>query len=135
MDPRTTITGNAGGDAVFRVTPNGTQIAEFGLAHTRRILKDGLWQDGDTTWACDGHVEGRIALADIIALQPDGRFTLQGRHADMVNLAGKRTSLAYLNHQLRSLDGVQDAAFFLPEEAGWITGANLSANGGQYMGW
>ncbi len=26
-------------------------------------------------------------------------------------------------------------AFFIPDEAGWITGANLSANGGQYMGW
>jgi acetoacetyl-CoA reductase len=26
-------------------------------------------------------------------------------------------------------------AFFIPEDAGWITGANLSANGGQYMGW
>lgn len=26
-------------------------------------------------------------------------------------------------------------AFFIGEEAGWITGANLSANGGQYMGW
>jgi acetoacetyl-CoA reductase len=25
--------------------------------------------------------------------------------------------------------------FFIPEEAGWVTGANLSANGGQYMGW
>ncbi|MFC0677827.1 acetoacetyl-CoA reductase [Lysobacter korlensis] len=25
--------------------------------------------------------------------------------------------------------------FFVPDEAGWITGANLSANGGQYMGW
>ena len=26
-------------------------------------------------------------------------------------------------------------SFFIPDEAGWITGANLSANGGQYMGW
>ena len=26
-------------------------------------------------------------------------------------------------------------AFFIPDQAGWITGANLSANGGQYMGW
>lgn len=25
--------------------------------------------------------------------------------------------------------------FFVPDEAAWITGANLSANGGQYMGW
>ena len=26
-------------------------------------------------------------------------------------------------------------AFFMPDEAAWITGANLSANGGHYMGW
>ncbi|MDH5821584.1 beta-ketoacyl-ACP reductase [Luteimonas sp. RD2P54] len=26
-------------------------------------------------------------------------------------------------------------AFFLPDDAAWITGANLSVNGGQYMGW
>jgi acetoacetyl-CoA reductase len=26
-------------------------------------------------------------------------------------------------------------AFFIPDEASWITGANLAANGGQYMGW
>jgi len=26
-------------------------------------------------------------------------------------------------------------AFFIPDDAAWITGANLSANGGQYMGW
>ena len=75
-----------------------------------------LEQEGDTTWACEGHVQERVALADIIALHADGRFTLQGRHADMVNLAGKRTSLAYLNHQLRSIAGVQDGAFFLPDE-------------------
>jgi acetoacetyl-CoA reductase len=26
-------------------------------------------------------------------------------------------------------------AFFIPDDASWITGANLAANGGQYMGW
>jgi acetoacetyl-CoA reductase len=26
-------------------------------------------------------------------------------------------------------------AFFIPDEAAWITGANLSINGGHYMGW
>ena len=26
-------------------------------------------------------------------------------------------------------------AFFMPDEAAWITGANLSVNGGHYMGW
>src|SRR3546814_4431377 len=26
-------------------------------------------------------------------------------------------------------------SFFIPDDASWITGANLAANGGQYMGW
>ncbi|MEF2156262.1 acetoacetyl-CoA reductase [Luteimonas sp. FXH3W] len=26
-------------------------------------------------------------------------------------------------------------SFFIPDQAAWITGTNLSANGGQYMGW
>ena len=69
---------------------------------------------GTITQAVGGHVEGCVALSDIIELLPDGRFLLQGRHADVVNIAGKRTSLAYLNHQLCAIDGVQDGAFFLP---------------------
>lgn len=93
---------------------------------TRRTTEGAAWtlmpgvrleQDGDTTYAVDGHVEGRVALSDIIGLQPQpGRFVLHGRHADMVNLAGKRTSLAYLNHQLCGIDGVREGAFFLPQE-------------------
>lgn len=76
----------------------------------------GLEQHGDTTWACCGHVEARVALADRIELHDDQRFSLLGRHADMVNLAGKRSSLDYLNHQLRAVPGVLDAAFFLPRD-------------------
>lgn len=92
---------------------------------TRRTLDGKPWspmpgvrleQAGATTWAVGDHVEGRVALSDVIALQGDGRFTLEGRHADMVNLAGKRTSLAYLNHQLCGIDGVRDGVFFLPGE-------------------
>ena len=75
-----------------------------------------LEQAGDTTWALGDHVEGRVALADVIGLLADRRFELRGRHADMVNLAGKRTSLAYLNHQLCSIQGVADGAFYLPHE-------------------
>ncbi len=36
----------------------------------------------------------------------------------MVNVAGKRTSLAYLNRVLSEIDGVEDGAFVMPEEAG-----------------
>ena len=51
-------------------------------------------------WPAPAHVEGRVALSDVIELLPDNRFLLHGRHADLINIAGKRTSLAYLNHQL-----------------------------------
>ena len=33
----------------------------------------------------------------------------------MVNIAGKRSSLGYLNHQLCAVPGVVDGAFVLPE--------------------
>ncbi|WP_171020109.1 AMP-binding protein [Hydrogenophaga sp. 2FB] len=92
----------------------------------RRTLDGAAWtimgqarleQEGDTTYASGGHVEGRVPLADIIECRDDGRFVLHGRHADLVNIAGKRTSLAYLNHQIGAVPGVVDAAFFLPDEA------------------
>jgi len=75
-----------------------------------------LEQEQDITFATGGYVEGRVGLSDIIELLPDGRFLLHGRQADLINIAGKRTSLAYLNHQIMAIEGVRDAAFFLPDE-------------------
>lgn len=75
-----------------------------------------LEQEGDITCAIGGHVEGRVPLSDLIEVLPGDRFLLHGRHADMVNLAGKRTSLAYLNHQLCAIEGVRDGAFYLPRD-------------------
>ena len=34
-----------------------------------------------------------------------------------MNIAGKRSSLAYLSQQLLSIPGVRDGAFFIPENA------------------
>jgi acyl-coenzyme A synthetase/AMP-(fatty) acid ligase len=92
---------------------------------SRRTLDGADWRlmnavrlehEGDTTYASGGHVEGRVPLADVIEPGTGGRFLLHGRHADLINIAGKRTSLAYLNHQIGALPGVVDAAFFLPDE-------------------
>jgi acyl-coenzyme A synthetase/AMP-(fatty) acid ligase len=64
-----------------------------------------------------GHVEAPVALQDVIEARADGgHFTLHGRFSDMVNIAGKRNSLAYLNHQLTQIEGVVDGVFFVPEE-------------------
>ena len=51
-------------------------------------------------------------MCDVLGVTGEGRFLLHGRLADLVNIAGKRSSLAYLNHQLNSIGGVQDGAFF-----------------------
>ena len=75
-----------------------------------------LVQDGEVTSAQGGHVGGCVPLSDIIVLQADRQFRLHGRHADLINIAGKRTSLAYLNHQLSAIAGVEDGAFFMPDE-------------------
>jgi hypothetical protein len=56
-------------------------------------------------------------MGDALELLGDGRFLLHGRKADLVNIAGKRTSLAYLNHQLNAIAGVVDGVFFMPDEA------------------
>ncbi len=65
-----------------------------------------------------GHVEEPTVLQDVIELRGDGRrFVLHGRLADMVNIAGKRNSLGYLNHQLTTIAGVTDGAFFIPDES------------------
>jgi acyl-coenzyme A synthetase/AMP-(fatty) acid ligase len=85
--------------------------------HWRLLPGVQLEQTHDTTLAFEGHVEGKVPLSDIIELQGEGRFLLHGRHADLINIAGKRSSLAYLNHQLCAIPGVQDGAFFLPEAA------------------
>lgn len=65
-----------------------------------------------------GHVEGRIPLSDFLQSVDGGRFILHGRNTDLINIAGKRTSLAYLDHQLNAIAGVADGCFFMPDEAG-----------------
>jgi len=72
---------------------------------------------GEESWAQGGHIEEPTRMCDVLEMTGAGRFLLHGRIADLVNIAGKRSSLAYLNHQLNSIPGVIDAAFFHCEEA------------------
>jgi acyl-coenzyme A synthetase/AMP-(fatty) acid ligase len=67
--------------------------------------------DGEV-WARGGHVEEAKRLYDVLELTGPDTFLLHGRIADLVNIAGKRSSLGYLNHQLNSIPGVVDGAFF-----------------------
>jgi acyl-coenzyme A synthetase/AMP-(fatty) acid ligase len=52
-------------------------------------------------------------LADIVSLSADGRrFRLCGRHADMLEIAGKRASLGDLTRRLLAIPGVRDGVVF-----------------------
>jgi acyl-coenzyme A synthetase/AMP-(fatty) acid ligase len=100
---------------------------ESGQIATRRTVESSEWRamsnvtlrsDGKGTWVKGGHVETEVLLADVIELRGQGRFELHGRTADLVNIAGKRTSLAHLNYHLNSIEGVRDGAFVVPAEQG-----------------
>lgn len=68
--------------------------------------------------ASGGHVERPVALADCIERVDARRFRLIGRLANQVNIAGKRSSIEYLNATLRAIEGVEDGLFFRPRAAG-----------------
>ena len=96
------------------------QIATRRTAHTTEWeLFDGLKlrDQGGQAVVSGGHVEQPTPLQDVIEIGGDGsHFVLHGRFADMVNIAGKRNSLGYLNHQLTSIPGVEDGVFFVPDD-------------------
>jgi acyl-coenzyme A synthetase/AMP-(fatty) acid ligase len=50
----------------------------------------------------------------VIEMTSEHQFLLHGRAGDLINVAGKRTSLAHLNFHLNSIDGVDDGVFVMP---------------------
>lgn len=80
--------------------------------------------DGPTMWASGGHVEVPVPMGDALEMLDARHFRLHGRKADLINIAGKRTSLAYLNHQLNAIDGVTDGVFFMPDDDAHSTHSN-----------
>ncbi len=69
---------------------------------------------GDHYFACGGHLTSPTPLSDALELTDHNRFRLLGRSSDMVNIAGKRTSLSYLNNMLKRIPEIEDAIFFIP---------------------
>lgn len=99
---------------------------EAGSIATRRTVEGNVWRTydemglyrrDDQCFVVGPSVEQPVALNDVIQLRSAHEFSLHGRLADLINVAGKRTSLSNLNHQLNEIDGVVDGAFFVPEEA------------------
>ena len=97
---------------------------ETGVVATRRSSQTDDWhlfpelswtmKDGRMS-VCGGHLQQAVATADHIETLGGNRFRLYGRAADLVNVAGKRSSIGYLNYQLNNIPGVLDGIFFMPD--------------------
>jgi len=72
-----------------------------------------------------------VSLSDLIDSVSPTRFHLRGRSADMIKVAGKRTSLQEISRHLLSVPGVRDAAVFVPQPdarpAAFVVAPGLSA--------
>lgn len=97
---------------------------ETGQIATRRTAVTAVWRlwpnvrltmEGGRVRAVGGHIEQPTSMGDVIEMQSDTEFLLHGRTADMINIAGKRSSFGYLNTLLNGIPGVIDGAFFLRE--------------------
>ncbi|HXS27704.1 MAG TPA: AMP-binding protein [Steroidobacteraceae bacterium] len=93
---------------------------------TRRTAHEASWHlypgvalepGGDGTVVRARWFDGPVVLQDIVELDGDRRFIVRGRNADMIEVAGKRASLADLNRRLLAISGVRDAVAFQPDEA------------------
>lgn len=110
-----------------------TETGQIATRHTtdtatwQLLPKVQLTQSGEQVWASGGHVDIAVPLNDIIELTDISHFLLHGRTQDLINIAGKRSSLANLNHHLNAIDGVIDGAFFMPDELSHDHVTRLSA--------
>ena len=98
---------------------------EAGQVATRRTTAGAEWQtfdglvlsdDGDGAQVQGGHVPEPTPLADVLEVLGSDTFRLLGRSNDLVNIAGKRSSLGHLNFHLNAIEGVVDGAFWMPAE-------------------
>lgn len=103
---------------VFGCSESGILAARHVAHSTDWRLADvfSLEQTAEGTLVTADHLDERVRLNDRVELLGGGYFRWIGRDQDMINIAGKRGSLADLNSRLNAIAGVTDAVIFAPEE-------------------
>ncbi len=96
---------------------------EAGSVASRRTLEGDRWRLYDGFELHEGRLSGAhlpepVVLGDVVEACSATEFRLLGRGEDLINIAGKRSSLAYLNHQINGITGVVEGVFLMPAETG-----------------
>ena len=101
---------------IYGSTETGALAMRRTARETRWLPLDGVTLDPieGATLARGAHFASPVPLLDEIVVQANGSFTLLGRQADLVKIAGRRASLAGLNLLLQDLPGLGDGVFYLP---------------------
>jgi acyl-coenzyme A synthetase/AMP-(fatty) acid ligase len=94
--------------------------SEAGSLARRRTVEGDVWQSFPGVEMVEGLVRTdflpqAVPIQDVVEVVGPGKFRLLGRGSDLINIAGKRTSLAALNHALLEIPGVCDGVFFSAE--------------------
>lgn len=109
---------------------------ETGALATRRTTQEAEWHtySGITlqhsqqeVYALAEHFDAPQMLNDTVELLSPSCFRLLGRNSDMINIVGKRNSLAFLNQILISIPGVEDGVFYNHEISSADETARLAA--------
>jgi len=82
---------------------------------------------GGATRARGPGIEGEETLLDVLEWSGEGRFQIVGRSADLIEMAGKRGSLAHLNAVIASIPGVREGVFHAPQTPSGGPVARLAA--------
>jgi len=98
--------------------------SEAGCIALRRLAKLTEWSpfpglhftsnDKAVTTVNGPHFDEPVPLADRIRFSGAGRFVLDGRIGDLINVAGKRGSLGEITRLMQATAGVSDAVAFMP---------------------
>ena len=109
---------------------------ETGVIATRRTAQQAEWRlypgvalepGVDSTRVAAAWFEHPQLLQDVLELRGADRFVLRGRNSDLVEVAGKRASLADITRRLGAVPGVEDAVAFQPEPAGTGIASRVAA--------
>jgi hypothetical protein len=99
---------------------------ETGALAMRRTARETRWLpiDGVSLDPVEGATLGRgahfaspVTLLDEVVVEANGSFTLLGRQADLIKIAGRRASLAGLNLLLQDMPGSRTACSTCPRPA------------------